>query len=107
MIDWQRVQDLLEEVGEEDFGIIAALFLDEVEGVLDHLRITSDPGAVATDFHFLKGSAANLGFTALGDFCTKGEVMAKNGNADSIDVSGIFDIYARSKAEFATKIGAL
>lgn len=107
MIDWQRIQELKDEVGEDDFGDIAILFLGEVEDVLDRFRIASDPGALATDFHFLKGSAANLGFSALGDFCTRGEVAANTGKAGNIDISSIFDIYDASKTEFVAKIGPL
>ena len=37
MIDWSRVSELREEVGEEDFAEVVELFLDEVDGVIGTL----------------------------------------------------------------------
>lgn len=69
MIDWIRVRELHEEVGNADFEEVATLFIEEVRGALDRLEALDD---AAEELHFLKGSALNLGFTALAGHCAAG-----------------------------------
>ena len=57
MIDWDRLKELRDEVGAEDFDEVVELFLDEVEGVMDRLRDSPDVDTLEEDLHFLKGSA--------------------------------------------------
>jgi len=97
MINWERVNELRDEVGAEDFKEVVDLFLEEVEEVLERLRDKPDPSRFEEDLHFLKGSALNLGFTALGDLCQKGERQP-----EAVDFGSILKIYEASKAEFLT-----
>jgi len=46
MIDWDRVVELCSEIGEEGFGEVVDLFLDEVEGVGDAPWHRAQPGEV-------------------------------------------------------------
>jgi len=96
MIDWNRVAELRDEVGEDDFDEVVSLFLDEVEEVLRPLRETplvDGPGEI---LHFLKGSAWNLGFQALGKLCSEHETASFR----SSDLSPIIASYDTSRAVF-------
>ena len=88
MIDWIRVNALKEDVGSEDFDDIIALFLEEVDDTL------------GADLHFVKGSAAGLGFTEFVDHCQIGEALCKEGKVDQVDLSAIIRTYAASKNLF-------
>ncbi len=79
LIDWARVRDLRDEIGEDSFAEVVELFLDEVEQVLARLSgpggMEADAAALADDLHFLKGSAWNLGFARFADFCARAEAL--------------------------------
>ena len=107
MIDWERVDDLKNELGEEDFLELAEMFLEEVEEVLGCLRLSPEPSKIEAELHFLKGSAMNLGFEKLGDFCHMGEGLAATGNHGAIDLSRVFEIYAASRTEFLSRFSEL
>lgn len=100
MIDWSRVSELRDEVGEEDFAEVVDLFLDEVDGVIGGL--TADMADLEAQLHFLKGSALNLGFAGFADLCHAGEAAARAGAGAAVDVGEIRDSYASARAEFAT-----
>jgi HPt (histidine-containing phosphotransfer) domain-containing protein len=100
VIDWDRLKELREEVGPEDFDEVVDLFLDEVEGVMDRLRESPDLATLEEDLHFLKGSALSLGFRQFSALCQAGETNALLGNASQIDLPEILSCYDRSKAKF-------
>ncbi len=100
MIDWQRVDELRQEIGDEGFAEVVELFLDEVEEVMARLRNTHFPVTYEEDLHFLKGSAWNLGFVGFGALCHDGERKAVQGDAAAIDVGAILISYDESKAAF-------
>ena len=79
MIDWTRVNDLREEIGDDSFAEVVELFLDEVEEVVMRLAAAPYPGSYEQHLHFLKGSAANLGFASFGALCQDGERQAARG----------------------------
>lgn len=89
MIDWTRVKDLHEEVGSRDFEEVVTLFIDEVETALDGL----DRAPSREDLHFLKGSALNLGFTALAEACR-----------DGADAATLRHCFAESTAQFRAQL---
>ena len=101
MIDWDRVNELRDEVGEEDFLEVVEMFLEEVEEVMDRLHQSSE-GASEGDMHFLKGSALNLGFSGFADLCRDGEIRAKEGAETDLDE--IMQAYMDAKADFMKKI---
>lgn len=100
MIDWDRVRELKEEIGEEDFAEVAQMFICEVEEVIDRLRQSPDPGQFEADLHFLKSSALNLGFSELAVKCQDGERLAASGGADEVALMPIFACYEASKGTF-------
>ena len=105
MIDWERVDELRDEVGAEDFGEVVDIFLEEVDEVIDRLRQSTDPASYEADMHFLKGSALNLGFSALATLCSDGERQAATGDSEGVDVGAVIDSYGASKAEFLSHLG--
>ena len=100
MIDWDRVDDLREEIGEEDFGEVVELFLEEVEEVVERLTNAPVVSALEEDMHFLKGSALNLGFASFASLCEKGEAAAREGQGDTIDLPTVISAFQTTKGEF-------
>lgn len=100
MIDWTRVNQLREEIGQDDFDEIVEIFLEEVEEEISSLRNDPAPNTLEAKLHFLKGSALNLGFAAFSDLCKSGESAAAQGQTDEIDVASIVSSYDASKSEF-------
>jgi HPt (histidine-containing phosphotransfer) domain-containing protein len=95
MIDLERLSALRSDIGEEDFADVAHLFVSEIRERLDLLR--SDPAAAhADDFHFLRGSAANLGFTAMVEACHAAERACRNGQPP--DITAVMDAFVATLA---------
>lgn len=107
MIDWERVNELRDEVGIEDFREVVQMFLEEVEGVMVRLIAVPDTATFEEDMHFLKGSALNLGFAHFCNLCAGGEKAAKNGMADAICLDDILESYAASKSAFKERFGCM
>ena len=100
MIDWNRVRELRDEIGVDDFTEVVDLFLEEVEDVLDRMRSRPDPANYEADLHFLKGSALNLGFQALSALCRDGELRAAARRLEDADLLQVFRVYESSKRQF-------
>lgn len=99
MIDWARVRELKDEIGEEDFAEVAGMFMSEVEEVIARLRASPDPASYEHDLHFLKSSALNLGFSQMSALCQDGESRSAAGQADSVTLAPIFAAYDAAKSE--------
>ncbi|SMR82554.1 HPt (histidine-containing phosphotransfer) domain-containing protein [Aliiroseovarius halocynthiae] len=104
MIDWGRVNELKNEIGEDDFGEIAEIFLEEVDEVIARLKSNPDPSQFEHDMHLLKGSASNLGFQSLSEICDQNERTAASGQGSQIQLDPVFTIYDQSKVEFLAKL---
>jgi HPt (histidine-containing phosphotransfer) domain-containing protein len=100
MIDWDRVTDLKNEVGEEDFNEVVEIFLEEVDEVVLRLKSTQDRSKLGEDLHFLKGSSLNLGFAAFSNLCALGEKAVFKGEADSVDLETVIGSFDASRAMF-------
>lgn len=98
MIDWKRVETLRAEIGEDDLDEVVALFLEEVEEVLERLPRPASPKQREADLHFLKGSALNLGFADLAAACQRDEASAARG--EDVDPGPIISLYSASKQAF-------
>lgn len=105
MIDWDRLRALRADIGEEDFADVAYLFVSEMSESLS--KLTAAPQtATASDFHFLRGSAANLGFAALADACLAAERACKSGLDPDIDgLAQIFDASIAESTEVMPELG--
>ena len=100
MIDWDRVAELREEIGDESFAEVADLFLEEVEEVIERLKADPRPETYEMDLHYLKSSALNLGFVDFGRLCHEGELLAASGKACAVRLEPVFNSYARSRGAF-------
>jgi HPt (histidine-containing phosphotransfer) domain-containing protein len=81
-VDWDRLNELKTDIGEEDFADVAMLFVTELQ---DTLSALTPENAAAHDFHFLRGSASNLGFTALVTACSTAEAACASGQRPDVD----------------------
>lgn len=100
MIDWDRVAELKDEVGEEAFDEVAELFVAEVDEAVARLRAAPDPATLERDLHFLKGASLNLGFADFARLCREGERMAADGAAGAVDMGRVLSCYDASRSEF-------
>ena len=96
MIDWQRVNELRGEVGEEDFGEILDMFFDEVAEVLGALG-NGDAEATKRDLHFLKGSAMNIGLSEVSSLCRDCETSLAENPGEDVDLGAISRAFLASK----------
>lgn len=103
MLDWNRIRELRSEVGEDEFKLILELFLDEVEGVIMRLS-KRQPARLASDLHFLRGCAWNLGFRGFGILCDEGERLATDGRAAAFDLEALMNCYSASKREMIREL---
>lgn len=101
-IDWDKVRDLRDEIGAEDFDEVVELFLEEVEDTLSQLG--APDRSMEHDLHFLKGSALNLGFSKFSDLCRDGETACAQGNTSDVDQGTIKTTYEASKADFVASL---
>ncbi|MEM9755300.1 MAG: Hpt domain-containing protein [Pseudomonadota bacterium] len=89
MIDWDKIAELQSEIGEDDFVEVAQVFVEEIDEKLSAMAGTDSHGA--DDFHFLRGSAANLGLTDFADFCGAVETAGGGTSADLAEARRRFD----------------
>ena len=104
MIDWERVNTFCDEVGAHDFNEVVALFLDEVEDVINRLHAVPDLTTLEDDLHFLKGSALGLGFRSFSALCQAGETLSAQGKAAEVNLKEILENYAASKQCFQAEM---
>lgn len=98
MIDWNRVLQMREEVGEELFGQLAADFLSEIEDRL--ARLSDDPEQLLRDLHFLRGAALNMGFARFSALCLADEMQLRHGNAAGIDKADLIEKFRSTRQQF-------
>ncbi len=100
MINWTRIKELHDEIGNEDFTEVVELFLFEAGTVVTRLRENPDPAGLEAELHFLKGGVLNLGFDDVSRLCQEGEVLATQGRNVQIDLQAIVTAYDDAKASF-------
>lgn len=98
MIDWDRIAELQEEVGEDSFIEVIGMFFEEVEEVLARLDC-KDAEQLKAGLHFLKGAALNIGMSEVSNLCREAESVTAADNASAADIEGIRIAYESSKAE--------
>jgi len=83
LIDWDLLLALKADIGDEDFADVITLFVAEMEEKLTELRDAPDR-IDADDFHFLRGSASNLGFVAMERACDMAEGACRSGDVPDL-----------------------
>lgn len=107
MIDWSRVDEMVEEIGAEDFAEVVELFLEEVETAISQLEEgQGNPVVTEEQMHFLKGAALNLGFESLAKLCAKGEKSAAAGDADAVGPVEVRASFEMSRQQFQQDLPA-
>lgn len=96
VVDWDRVNELRQEIGSEDFNEVLQLFLDEADEVIARLGAAEDAAALESDLHCLKGSALNLGLKDLAGICQEGERRAAAGSV-AVSVADVASCYHLSR----------
>lgn len=96
MINWNRVHELRNDVGTEDFDEIVEIFLSEVTDLSAELQATKTDHEMELRLHALKNAALNLGFSELSDHCQSAEILARSGQAKSVDVRAIVGLLEAS-----------
>ena len=98
MLDLERIRELRDEIGEDDFAEVAVVFIDELEEVIGKLREGGSPEQTREWLHFLKGCALNLGLSGLAEQALKGE-------GGQLDLTELVSVYTASRAEFDKATG--
>lgn len=101
-VDWDRLTSLRDDIGAEDFAEVVLLFFTEIGEKLDQMDAMSSS---AEDFHFLRGSAANLGFTAMVRACEDAEGACKEGRAP--DLAAVVQSYREALDSTRTHVPEL
>ena len=104
MIDWDRVAELREEVGAEDFDEVVELFLQEVDEEIENLTTQTAQSDLAEKLHFLKGSALSLGFKEFSGLCQNGEAALSVDPSATVDVQGLHASYQVSRNSFLSDL---
>ncbi|MEM9248512.1 MAG: Hpt domain-containing protein [Pseudomonadota bacterium] len=104
LIEWPRVWELRDEIGDEEFGEVVTLFLEETETMVDAL-MGAPPDGLEGELHALKGAALNLGFAQLAKLCATGEQMAKQGRAEEVAISPVLSCFMESRDRFTDQVG--
>lgn len=102
MINWQRTNELVEEVGPESFNEVFGLFIEEVEDELEKLT-TKDIEILRQQMHFLKGSALNLGFRSMANLCQSTEVDINIESIAADRIAQVRTIFDQSINSFLTE----
>lgn len=105
MIEWERVNELGSEIGEENLAEVIELFLQEADEVIARLAPEASAASLEADLHFLKGAALNLGFRDFARLCQDGERRAASGD-NGVDLGAVKACYGASKAALAAGNGA-
>lgn len=74
-MDWNRLDELRSEIGEDDLAEVLGLFLEEVQERLVHIEAGQGRSA-AEDLHFVKSAALNIGFVSLAQLSASMEATA-------------------------------
>lgn len=98
MVDWNRVESLRDEIGEEDFLAILSVFLEKTDSVMATINTKMPAAEMVRTLHFLKGSAVNIGLASFAKACQQAErEVVRSGAASSLEA--LRKIYYDTRAE--------
>jgi hypothetical protein len=106
VIDWDRVNELRSEVGDDDFADVVTIFLEETGDILARMSGVQTIDGYRADLHLLRGSALNLGFTEFAALChpTPGPKPGDD-PARARHVERLREVFARSRDAFLAPAG--
>ena len=100
MIDWIRIDELRDEVGQDDFGDIVGVFFEEVQEALENLRRADTVVTLLGQLHFLQGSVLNLGFSNFAAICRNEENSLQKDLSHKVETDKIYGVFSSSKQQF-------
>lgn len=100
MIDWERVREVQEQVGEAEFHTMLKLTFDEIELICARLALDG-PREMEADFRFLKDRARANGFGQFAHLCESSEGLVTSGRWTEVRLGHLLDCYAVSKSALA------
>lgn len=103
MLDWNRVDNLRYEIGEEDFLAILSVFLEETDAMMATIDARMPAIEMARVLHFLKGSAVNIGLASFAQACQQAERDIVAG-VTTASLDGLKRIYRETRAELLRSI---
>ncbi len=95
MIDWCKIRELMDEIGDSDFPDVARMFLSDTDAAIARLGATQNIGDA---LHYIKGSALTMGFSELATLCQLGENAASAGAP--VDLDALRSCFERSRDRF-------
>lgn len=98
MINWDRIEELRDEVGDDGLAEVLTLFCGEMEEVLDLLQ-TAAPDTLPAHLHFLKGSALNIGLDGVCELCQAAESKLFTDPAYRPELPEIHSAYLAAKCD--------
>ncbi|RVV98033.1 hypothetical protein EKE94_11250 [Mesobaculum littorinae] len=102
-ICWQRLNEVRDDIGVEDFADIVHLFLEETEEGLTSLDWAGPVQDRADRLHFVKGAALNLGLSGLAEGCSAaGRHALEDPEQAQADLLTCFD---RTRAVLTEELG--
>jgi HPt (histidine-containing phosphotransfer) domain-containing protein len=101
VINWDKLAELLDEIGAEAFGDVLDVFVTEIGEGLETLMAAQTPRARLQAFHFLKGAALNLGLDTLAATCAQGERLADQGQDTDMLARQVAQLFPGVTAELA------
>jgi HPt (histidine-containing phosphotransfer) domain-containing protein len=104
MIDWNRVAELREEVGPEDFAEVVDLFLQEVDEEIQKLSTMMPQDGLSEKLHFLKGGALSLGFSEFSSLCATAEAALTRNPAAAFDIDRLHQSYQSARRVFLSDL---
>ena len=91
LVDETRLRALREEVGDDGYDEVLALFLAESDEAVGRLEVWAGGEIPGAELHFLKGIALNLGFDDLAALCRKAE------KGDGFDPAALRRVYDQTR----------
>lgn len=104
MIDWTRVQQMHQDLGQVEFSNLTELMLDELRPIVEKLRAQPSHPVWESDLHQLKRSAMTLGFRDLAEKCRAVERAMMSKPQGDPEWSPVLDCFDRSVALFDVEL---
>lgn len=101
MLDWTRISELQNDLGEDGFAEMAVMFLDEIEQALHGLPgARADPVRLAETLHMIKGCALNVGLGAVASHAAQLEHQTPSATGLDQDFQALQQKFFASRREF-------
>ena len=91
MLDLDQLETLQAEIGADGYAEVADLLVCEIADGITALGTQPTGADLSAQFHYLKGSALNLGFRDFAALCAQGEQGEQGLPVDTAALQQVFD----------------